>query len=156
MKQEIKKGDIMRSFKLVLIGILLIAASSFAQRNYYVSPTSDVGVYANQTRQMNERAIENVTKGSILRVIDENRNYYKVRTDAGNEGWIEKRMAVRNDAKKAYTFDDVEIQGYLDNPTPIYITDVDDGSIAAIELDRSFADALKRNTDKEQISRALR
>jgi hypothetical protein len=146
----------MRSIKLVFIGIMLLAVTSFAQKTFYVSPTADVGIYANQTRQMNERALETVSKGAVLLVIDQKGNYYKVRTDSKIEGWIEKRLAVRNDAKKAYTFDDVEIQGYLDNPTPIYITDVDDGSIAAIELDRSFADALKRNTDKEQVSRAIR
>jgi len=146
----------MRSVKLVFIGVLFIAATTFAQRNFFVSPTADAAIYANQTRQMNERAVENVPRGTVLRVIDENRTLYRVRTNAGNEGWIEKRLVTRNDSRRAFTFDDVEIQGYLDNPTPIYITDVDDGSIAAIELDRSFADALRRNTDKEQVSRALR
>jgi hypothetical protein len=146
----------MRPLKLVVFGVLFATAACFAQKTFYVSPTADVGIYANQTRQMNEKALETVVKGSVLRVTDTKGNYYRVRTDAGNEGWLEKRMAVRNDAKKAYTFDDVEIQGYLDNPTPIYITDVDEGSISAIELDRSFADALKRKNDKEQVNRSIR
>ncbi|MDR0303956.1 MAG: hypothetical protein LBH98_04175 [Chitinispirillales bacterium] len=147
----------MRIFKFALIGLLFTVTSSFAQKTFYVVPNSDnVGVYANQVRQMNEKAIETVGKANVLRVIETKGNYYKVRTDAGNEGWLEKRLATRNDAKKAYVFDDVEIQGYLDNPTPIYITDVDEGSIAAIELDRSFADAIKRNVDKEHVNRALR
>jgi len=146
----------MHSLKLMLIGVLLFAATSFAQKTFYVSPTAETGIYANQTRQVNERAIETVAKGSLLTVVDQKGNFYKVKTNSGTEGWIEKRLTVRNDTKKSYVFDDVEIQGYLDNPTPIYITDVDDGSIAAIELDRSFTDNLKRNIDKEQISRAIR
>ena len=146
----------MRFMKLVTIGVLLVAASSFAQKEFFVSPTSDAPIYANQTRQMNEKAIEVVEKGAVLRVIDQKGNSYKVRTNNGNEGWLEKRLAVRNDAKKAYTFDDVEIQGYLDNPTPIYITDVDDGGVSAIDLDRSFADALKRKNDKERVNRSIR
>ena len=146
----------MRNFKFVIIGLLFIVVSVFAQREFFVSPTADAAIYANQTRQMNEKAVENVTKGSVLRVIAERGNHYRVRTNSGNEGWIEKRLTVRNDARKAYTFDDVEVQGYLDNPTPIYITDVDEGSIAAIELDRSFADALKRGADKERVNRAIR
>ncbi|MCL1945600.1 MAG: SH3 domain-containing protein [Chitinivibrionia bacterium] len=146
----------MRFLKLAAVVALFFATSSFAQKEFFVSPTAESGIYANQTRQMNERAIENVEKGAVLRVIDQKGNSYKVRTSAGNEGWIEKRLTVRNDAKKAFTFDDVEIQGYLDNPTPIYITDVDDGSFSAIELDRSFADALKRKNDKERVNRSIR
>ena len=147
----------MRNFKFAMIGLLFVAISSFAQKQFYVVPNMDnTGIYANQVRQVNERAIETVGKADVLRVIETKGNHYKVKTNSGSEGWIEKRLATRNDARKAYTFDDVEIQGYLDNPTPIYITDVDEGSIAAIELDRSFADAIKRGTDKEQVNRAIR
>ena len=149
----------MRTLKFAAIVLLLVVVSSFAQvqRNFYVTPNSDnIGIYVNQNRQMNERAIQTVGRQDVLRVVEQGRNHYKVRTNSGNEGWIEKRLAVRNDAKKAYTFDDVEIQGYLDNPTPIYITDVEDGSFSAIELDRSFADALKRKNDKERANRSIR
>ena len=147
----------MRNFKFVVIGLMFFAVSSFAQREFFVVPNVDnLGIYANQTRQMNERAIETVGKSSVLRVVESKGNHYRVRTNSGTVGWIEKRLATRSDSKRAYSFDDVEIQGYLDNPTPIYITDVDDGSFAAIELDRSFADAIKRNADKERASREIR
>jgi len=56
-------------------------------------------------------------------------------------------------ADTSYTFDNVLIEGYMDNPTPFYITNADDGENMIVELDRSFADAIKRNTDKETISR---
>ena len=147
----------MRIAKLTAAAVLLVAVSSFAQKTFYVTPKEDnVGIYANQVRQMNEKAVEVVGRTSTLRVLETKNNSYKVKTDAGNEGWIEKRLATVNDAKKAYTFDDVEVQGYLDNPTPIYITDMDDGGVTAIELDRSFADALKRSTDKERVNRTIR
>jgi len=147
----------MRIIKLTAAAVLLVVVSSFAQKTFYVTPKEDnVGIYQNQVRQMNERAIETVGKANTLRVIDTKGDSYKVKTDSGKEGWIEKRLATVNDAKKAYTFDDVEVQGYLDNPTPIYITDMDDGGVTAIELDRSFADALKRSTDKERVNRTIR
>ena len=147
----------MRIIKLTAAAVLLVVVSSFAQKTFYVTPKEDnVGIYQNQVRQMNERAIETVGKANTLRVIDTKGDSYKVKTDSGKEGWIEKRLATVNDAKKAYTFDDVEVQGYLDNPTPIYITDMDDGGITAIELDRSFADALKRGADKERVNRTIK
>ena len=146
----------MRFIKLAAVGVLLLATSVFAQRTFFVSTTeANVGVYANQTRQMNERAVETLNRGALVRVIDEARNHYRVRTEAGNEGWVEKRMTMRSE-RRSHVFDEVEIQGYLDNPTPIYITDLDDGSSMPIELERSFADALRRNIDKEQVNRSLR
>jgi len=147
----------MRIMKFTTAVVLLAAVSSFAQREFYVTPKEDnVGIYVNQVRQMNEKAVEVVGKSSTLRVIETKGNSYRVKTGAGNEGWVEKRLTTVNDTKKAYTFDDVEVQGYLDNPTPIYITDMDDGGATAIELDRSFADALKRSADKERVNRTIK
>lgn len=54
---------------------------------------------------------------------------------------------------RKFTFDDTEVQGYLDNPTPIYIMDTDDPNSEPITLDRSFREALKINIDRETIER---
>jgi len=146
----------MRFMKLAAVAILLLATSIFAQRTFFVSTTeNNVGVYANATRQMNERALVNLNRGALVRVIDENRTHYRVRTEAGVEGWVEKRVTMRSE-QRSHVFDEVEISGYLDNPTPIFITDLDGGAGMSLELERSFADALRRNTDIEQINRALR
>jgi len=62
----------------------------------------------------------------------------------------------KDDSKKAdtsYTFSQVEIVGYQDNPTPFYILDANDGQNMIVDLERSFSDALKRNVDKETIQR---
>ena len=62
----------------------------------------------------------------------------------------------KNDVKKpdtSYTFSDVEIIGYQDNPTPFYIMDADGGQNMIVDLDRNFQEALKHNTDKELILR---
>jgi len=58
-------------------------------------------------------------------------------------------------ADTSYTFDNVTIQGYLDNPTPIYIMDADGGENLIIDLDRDFNKSLQRNTDKEFIIRNI-
>ena len=63
-----------------------------------------------------------------------------------------------DDVKKAdtsYTFDNVTVYGYEDNPTPFYILDADDGENTMVDLERSFMNALQHNVDKEQVSRTL-
>jgi hypothetical protein len=88
-----------------------------------------------------------------LEVVQTGRDSYKVRVQ-GQTGWIEKRMAVASaKGSKSYTFDDAEVIGYLDNPTPVYIIDADDKESEHIKLDRSFAEALRENVDEETIER---
>jgi hypothetical protein len=50
-------------------------------------------------------------------------------------------------------FDNAEVVGYLDNPTPVYILDSDDPNAERIYLDRSFKEALLDNVDQETTGR---
>ena len=52
-----------------------------------------------------------------------------------------------------FIFDDAEVQGYLDNPSPVYIMDTNDPDSEPITLDRCFKELLKINIDKETIQR---
>lgn len=145
----------MRLTKIITILVCFIVSFSFAQKTFYVVPKKDkLPVYKNEVRQMNEKAIETVSITDQLKVIEATRNHYKVKTDKGNTGWIEKKFAKKTQAT-VETFEDVEVQGYLDNPTPLYITDMDQEESAPVDIDRSFKDALKRNADKETISRTM-
>jgi hypothetical protein len=53
-------------------------------------------------------------------------------------------------------FEGADVIGYLDNPTPVFIMDIDDPNADPITLDRSFKDALKVNVDRETMERVAR
>lgn len=144
----------MRAINLALLVIFLASSFTFAQRTpKFVQPNkNNVGIYRNETRGVNETAILTVGVNDRLKVLSASRNFYKVRTDDGNEGWIEKRL-VAAASGKSFLFDDAEVIGYLDNPTPVYIIDADSKDATPIKLDRSFAEALKENIDRETVER---
>ncbi len=145
----------MRLIKATLVFIILFSSFASAQKVFFVVPTkANVALYKNKVRQMNEKAIQTVGKKDRLKVIESSGKHYKVRTDDGKIGWIEKKVAAKTGGK-VETFEDVEVQGYLDNPTPLFITDMDQENSAPVDIDRSFKDALKRNADKETVSRNL-
>ena len=79
-----------------------------------------------------------------------------MQTASGETGWIEKRLVVTTSKSKTFVFDDAEVIGYLDNPTPVYIIDADNPNADPIKLDRSFADALRENVDKETVERQVK
>ena len=139
----------------ILVAVMLLVSFAFAQTNEkYIQPKeSIVGVYANQTRAMYEEATFKVTPDDRLLVIAEKGNFYQVKNADGQTGWIEKRLCINLGKSKSFKFDQAEVVGYLDNPTPVYILDSDDPNAERIYLDRSFKDAIRDNVDHETVAR---
>ena len=138
----------------VIAGLAIVMFASFSWAQKWVQPTQDgVGIYKNEVRQVYEQPVTTVGSSVRLEVLQAKKESYKVRFD-NQEGWVEKRLvATVAKGAKSYTFDDAEVIGYLDNPTPVYILDANDQERDPIQLHRSFADALRENVDKETIER---
>jgi hypothetical protein len=138
---------------LLSISVLALSTGVFAQQAKFVQPTKNgVGLYQNEVRKLNEDAKMTVGIEDRLQVMSAGSNHYKVKTATGDVGWVEKRLVAATSGKK-FMFDDAEVIGYLDNPTPVYIIDADNKDAQPIKLDRSFADALRQNVDRETVER---
>ncbi len=143
----------MRSVTLAISVLMIVSSVLLARTPKFVQPKKgNVGLYANQTRGVMENAVVQVGVEDRLKVLSSGRNHYKVRTADGTTGWVEKRL-VASAAGKSFMFDDAEVIGYLDNPTPVYIIDADSKDATPIKLDRSFAEALRENVDREAVDR---
>ena len=134
---------------LVLFALVMVTS---AQDKYVLPNKNNTPVYETASKA-NETT--KVKKDDRLQVLSEKNGMYRVKTPDGQIGWVAKKSVSKTEGK-AYTFDNIEVEGYLDNPTPIFITDMDEGANAPIDLDRSFSDALKRNVDKETVMRTGR
>jgi len=148
----------MRLKSIAWLSVVLMTFSGFSADNQkFVQPTKDdVGVYKNDVREVYEKPLMNVSKNDRLSVIGQSKNNWKVQTGTGETGWIEKRLVATVGKSKTFVFDDAEVIGYLDNPTPVYIIDADNPNADPIKLDRSFADALRENVDKETVERQVK
>lgn len=136
--------------------ILFVAATAFAAEKY-VQPTKEgVGVYKNEIREVYEEPIFTVGAQDRLLIVDTKARHYKVKSATGELGWVEKRLVATTGKSKTFVFDNAEVVGYLDNPTPVYIIDTDDPNADPINLDRSFKDALRENVDKETVERQVK
>lgn len=142
----------MRITNLVLLVIFCFSTFTFAAAKFVQPTRAGVGIYKNQSRGVNERVLAQVGVNDRLKVLKTSRNHYQIKTPDGLKGWVEKRL-VASAAGKAYSFDDAEVIGYLDNPTPVYIIDADSRDATPIKLDRSFAEALRENVDRETVER---
>jgi len=144
--------------RLQVLAVGLVCALSglvFGQANQkYVSPTqNDVGIFKSETRELYEQPISKVNANDRLLVQQTTARHYKVQLPDGSSGWVEKRLVAATGKSKTFIFDNAEVIGYLDNPTPVYIIDADDPNADPINLDRSFKDALRENVDQETVER---
>lgn len=137
--------------------ILTIAASSFVFAAKVVVPKQDeVGVYKNKVREVYEEPILKVGTSDRLEVLNKSGRNLEVRTPDGQTGWVEERLVAAAGKSKTFVFDNADVIGYLDNPTPVYIIDTDDPNADPINLNRSFKDALRENVDKETVERQIK
>lgn len=143
----------MRLSKTIVILALAVTSVTFAA-DKFVTPNKDgTGVYKNEVREVYEEPLFTVGTTDRLQVIGSKSRHYQVKSPSGQIGWIEQRLVVATGKSKTFVFDNADVIGYLDNPTPIYIIDTDDPNADPINLNRSFKDALRENVDKETVER---
>jgi len=141
---------------LAIVALAAVAFGAFAAEKF-VTPTKDgTGIYKNQTREVYEEPVLTVGTTDRLTVLSKKGRHYQVKTPDGQTGWIEERLVVATGKSKTFVFDNADVIGYLDNPTPVYIIDTDDPNADPINLDRSFKDALRENVDKETVERQIK
>jgi len=144
----------MRLYRLFIILAMATAVFAAADSKKYVQPKeANVGVYKNMVRQVYEQPVFKVGTEDRLLILETKGDHFRVQSVDGQSGWVEKKLVVSIGKSKTFVFDNAEVVGYLDNPTPVYILDSDDPNAERIYLDRSFKDALRDNTDKETTER---
>ena len=147
----------MRLSKMLMIIALSATAVMVFGAKKFLTPIKDgTGIYKNRTREVYEEPIFKVGTTDRLEVINKRGRFYQVKTPNGQTGWIEDRLVVATGKSKTFVFDNADVIGYLDNPTPVYIIDTDDPNADPIHLDRSFKDALRENVDKETVERQIK
>jgi hypothetical protein len=146
----------MRLMKLITLCVFLTATFTFAADKFVQATKDEVPVYKNEVSGVYEKPIATVGQSDRLTVIGSSKQKWKVKTPSGETGWVEKSVVTTVGKSKTFVFDDAEVVGYLDNPTPVYIIDADNPNSDPIKLDRSFADALRENVDRETVERQVK
>jgi hypothetical protein len=141
-------------FCLTLSFCLLAAAFCFAAKETVLAKSEDVKIYQNKVRQLYEKPIYSCKLDEYMEVLESDKDSYKVQLSNGKVGWVEKRFVAPLDKKTKktanYVFEDANVQGWLDNPQAVYILDMTDPNFKPIKLDKSFADQLEQNVDREK------
>lgn len=144
----------MRFHGFSLIAIFLVFGSSRAGDRVFAIPLNcEVPVYANEQIRLYEKPIFTISPSQHLIVIESGKNSVKIQDADDKKGWVEKRLVSLVRKKAKFEFDTLEIKDYIDLPSEVQIIDGTDPTLNGISLNRSFADALRDNVDRETITR---
>jgi hypothetical protein len=137
---------------LVLWGFLGVAS---AEQIQYVQPVRDsVPVYAKEVRPLFAQPVFKAQAGDRLLVLARGLQKLQVKDSRGKTGWIDQQL-VRSVRGSQLIFQGMNVDpGYIDNPTIIFISGTDSRDDERILLERSFAEALRDNTDRESVERS--
>ena len=130
-----------------------IAFSASAQDKFVQPTENNVGIFQNEIRALNEKPLFTVNTNDRLQIIGNGSKMVKIKNADGKTGYIEKRLVVNTGKNKTFVMDEQSVEGYLDNPTPVYILDATDANADPISLNRSFSDAMRDNVDRETVER---
>ncbi len=96
--------------------------------------------------------------GERLFVVAEKGSWAQVRASSGIVGWVKKAdvkpvTGAAKPGQEKFHMDEAKVLGFLENPQAVYILDNADPNFRPINLDRSFANNLGGNIDKETNQR---
>ena len=77
----------------------------------------------------------------------------KIVDKAGRSGWVESSLVSVTSVNEKFVFSETDVPGYIDAVTPLQILDADLAYRQGLSIERSFADELRENVDRETVMR---
>jgi hypothetical protein len=136
------------------IATLLLPCVTFAQKQEYAIPLQkDVPAYLHQMRKAFEKPAFAVNAESRLIVTEKGMSAVQVQDPQGRVGWVELRLVKVVNESRMLRFEAATVERYADMKDLIWVPGDPKVLNSPMVLDRSFADAMKENVDRESIER---
>ena len=127
--------------KIMFVAFALLVASSFAAKKVK-SKLGDVEL----TKEKDGGSV-------VLTVLKEGDTEVLVKGSCG-QGWVPKskvEYVAQKAGDKSMKLEDVDIVGWLDNPSAVFVLENDDIDFDGVNIDRDFKEYLQHTMDREQI-----
>ena len=130
--------------KIFLI-VALLASVSFAQKARAKAGSIDLKSSPGGSKVV-------CTASDDFTVVTKKETHAQVKSECGT-GWVEvsKIEYIKKGGDKAMEFENVDIVGWIDNPSAVFVLENNTDEVEGVNLERNFKEYLKNTMDKEQI-----
>ncbi|MCL2100596.1 MAG: hypothetical protein FWH22_02645 [Fibromonadales bacterium] len=139
--------------KVFLVLLVFAVALSFAQRggatNKVKSKRGDINLTESDG---GGKVVCSASFNDEMTIIRQGGSYTLVRATCG-QGWVNNNDVERvqqGPGDRGMSIDAVDVVGWMDNPSAVFVLDQDAGNFEGINIDRNFNDYLRNTVDREQ------
>jgi hypothetical protein len=99
--------------------------------------------------------VMDVGGGDEVTLLKQGKARSMIKTSGNVKGWVNNSSIerVKVSSGGAHNLKDVEVVGWLDNPSAVYILDNTNPDVSALPLDRSFVSEINEKKDREEVER---
>lgn len=99
--------------------------------------------------------VADIGTGDEITLLKQGKGRSLIKTSGSIKGWIDNSTIekVKISSGGSHNLRDVEVVGWLDNPSAVYILDNSNPDMNALPLDRNFANEIVEKKDREEVER---
>jgi hypothetical protein len=137
--------------KVFLVLLVFAVVASFAQKatNKVKSKRGDLNLVS---AAGGSQVVCTAGFSDEMTIIKTQDSYTLVRGSCG-QGWVNNsdvEKVLQGPGDKGFNIDAVDVVGWMDNPSAVFVLEQDAGSFDGININRNFNEYLKHTVDKEQ------
>lgn len=145
--------------KLIALLTLAIASFAFAGSKTETSTvirikSGGATVYKSEASDEGDK-LADIGAGDEVTLLKQSKARSLIKTSGSIKGWVDNSTIekVKVSSGGAHNLKDVEVVGWLDNPSAVYILDNSNPDVNALPLDRNFSNEIVEKKDREEVER---
>ncbi|MEO7426816.1 MAG: hypothetical protein ABI036_16640 [Fibrobacteria bacterium] len=144
-----------------IIALLLLAMASLAMAASKTETTTvtriksgGAAIYKAEASDEGDK-IADIGTGDEVTLLKSGKARSLIKTSGNIKGWVENSTIekVKITGGGAHNLKDVEVVGWLDNPSAVYILDNSNPDVNTLPLDRNFNSEIVEKKDREEVER---
>jgi hypothetical protein len=147
--------------KVLALFILALTSLSFAASKSSSTEVTRVkgsgaALYKTELADAGEKTAD-ISGGEEVKLLKEGKARSMIKTAGNVKGWVDNSAIerVKVSGGSSHSLKDVEVVGWLDNPSAVYILDNTNPDLNALPIDRSFASEIVEKKDREEVERGF-
>ena len=145
--------------KIIAFLLLGMATFAFAGSKTEVSTVTRIksggaAIYKSEASDEGDK-IADLGTGDEVTILKQSKSRSLVKTSGSIKGWVDNSTVekVKITSGGAHNLKDVEVVGWLDNPSAVYILDNSNPDLNALPIDRNFNNEIVEKKDREEVER---